>query len=293
MLQPNPHVAILGAGPTGLSAAIALACEGLRATIISPTLGGRFDGSPRIENIPGFPLGITGKTFNQRLVAQAQRLGVGYLSAETDYIWTVPGRPEPFDISLDLGRSVNGFSAVLIATGMDLLMPWVPPLASAGKDETVVVSGGGDAAAQVALGYAARGIRTVLAVRGSSLSKCSNYLRARLTGEPNLTVEFGTTAEQRNALDGPTVCLRREVDGQERVVAGTCHYLAGAKPDAEGFQVTLDGRGFVVTDAEFRTNRVGIYAAGDVRSGTIKRIAVAAGEGIAVGHTIARHLGER
>lgn len=284
----SQRVAIVGAGPAGLAAAVAVLCEGLQAYVIAPEFGGRMAASPRIENILGFPLGIDGEDFNVRAIEQVERLGGIFVKATAAHVIDWPTQPIPFDVRLDNGTvSAN---AVILATGMTPTAP-TECEASPGHDGYHVVVGGGDAAVQVALGSAGRGVKTILAVRGDSLDRCTEYLRARAQADPRLTTRFNTVAIDKgngNIALGPTGTAPKLI-----LRNSTLQVLIGAEPKTSWADVNVDARGFVETDLKFMTSRDGVFAAGDVRAGTIKRVNVAAGEGLAVGHIVANWLKEQ
>lgn len=279
-------VAIIGGGPAGLAAGIAAQCAGLQATIIAPDLGGRFIESPRIENILGFPLGVSGATYAQRAIEQAERFGVKFYEGKAENISERGGH---FGV---IGTPTNGedifihkSDAVVIATGMRMTDgQFHTPHEGTGP---AVVVGAGDAAVQVALGHASRGEDTILVVRGNSLRVCSPYLRERVENEPNIEVLYNTEFAGRDSglarmnIAGSTFSMK----------AGSVQMLVGAQVDASWAGVLTDEKGFILTDSQFHTSRPHVYAVGDVRAGSIKRIGVAAGEGTAVGFIIARALG--
>lgn len=280
-------VGIIGGGPAGLSAAIALGCEGIDAVCVAPKFGGRMDVSPLVENIPGFVGGIAGTDYNTQLVKQADGFGVQRVTGEAVAVWggwaTKPG------LLYGTGQGyvhLLDVDAIVIASGITMDAPTTPTEVNDRKAQVVV--GGGDAAVQVALQHAATGVPTVLAVRGNDLSKCSAYLRQRAFKADNLRVRYNATAEAFGS-----VVMLKDSQGKltERVLNASLQTLVGGTPKAADlFGVEQDERGFILTDGQFHTSRPNVFAVGDVRSGSIKRVAVAAGEGIAVGHIVANYL---
>jgi thioredoxin reductase (NADPH) len=286
----SKRIAIVGAGPAGLAAAVSALCEGLQTYIIAPTFEGRMSASPRIENILGFPGGISGADFNANALDQVEKLGGIFVKGEASHIIDWPTQPIPFDIRLGDDGAVSA-SAVILATGMSPTAPTLPSAPAPGHDGYHVVAGGGDAAVQVALWAAEQGVKTVLAVRGGSLDRCTEYLKTRALAAPGLTIRYKTVALDKgngNIAIGPTgtapkLILRNSI----------LQTLLGAEPKTSWAEVATDPRGFVTTDTNFQTSRPGVFAAGDCRANSIKRINVAAGEGAAVGHIVANWLKEQ
>lgn len=280
------RVLIIGGGPAGLSAAIALGTEGIPTTLLR---AGDYRAyvSPNLENIPGIAA-ITGAGYQSQLVTKAHAFGhLTPLPPDTAIRLEFAGHS--WVVGTKNGRQLAA-DAVIIATGIQMDHPTSPQPAWCKR---IFVAGGGDAAVQCALGHAAdrSSPMVTLVVRGKSLDRCSHYLQQRVREHKGLSVLYETTAR----LQGDTVTL---VKGEiEWDIPNAClQTLIGGKPDIRWAEVATDRHGFIATGgigAEFMTSRLGVFAAGDVRSGTIKRIAVAAGEGIAVGHTVARWLREQ
>jgi thioredoxin reductase (NADPH) len=283
-------VAIIGGGAAGLSAAIALGCEGIDATIFAPSFGGRMGISPAIENIPGFVGGIPGDDWNAKLQQQAHEFGAHFMTAEAIALWhrAVSGRYDVVSGGADGNVFTYGaYDAVVLATGITMSAPTAPTVVN--MRQVQVVAGGGDAAVQVALQHAKSGVTTILAVRGDNLHKCSLYLRSRINSAEGLTVHYNTEASC--SVTVPGYVRLENAEGTRYVPHASLQTLIGGEPRAAKlFGVELDERGFILTDQQFHTSRPRVFAVGDARSGSIKRVAVAAGEGIAVGHIIASVL---
>lgn len=283
-----PTVLIAGGGPAAIAAGISAVCAGLQATVIAPDFGGRYYESPRLENVPGFPLGVSGGVFAERHIEQARRLGVAFIEGRMERISEGHYTNNTLIATCSLVEDPDDThlleaDAIVLATGMRMThSEWHRPEAPGPGAEAVVV-GGGDAAAQVALGHASQGTPTVMVLRGEGLSACSPYLRARVQAEPNITLL--TRSEVVRVGDATTSVKTPE---GLRILNGTPCMLIGASVDVSWANVATDGQGFVLTDSSFATSRRHVYAVGDVRATSIKRIAVAAGEGTAVGFIIAR-----
>ena len=310
-------VVVCGAGPGGLAAGVYAASEGLDVMIVeASTPGGQAGSSSKIENYLGFPTGLSGQALTGRAVAQAEKFGAGITIAcgATRLDCT----QAPLHITLASGVSVRA-RAVVVATGAQYRKLGVPDLArfeNAGVyyaatfveaqrcgPEDVVVVGGGNSAGQAATYLARRVGHVHILVRGPALSESmSRYLTRRIEETPNITVH---TQTRITALAGgehlEKVTWRDDRTGEE-----TTHpirhvfSMAGAKPNAEWLQgcVALDDKGFVLTGTDltssvlareawprnrqpylFETSQPRVFAVGDVRANSIKRVASAVGEG--------------
>lgn len=304
---------IAGAGPAGLSAAVYGASEGLRTILFDDVaLGGQSASSSRIENFLGFPTGISGSDLAFRAELQAIKFGVRVVvprHAQKLRPSTLSGF---FEVTLDDGTALLG-RTVVIATGAryrklgvseedrfqgaGLYYAATELEARACKGQEVVVVGGGNSAGQAAMFLASRASCVRLVYRGSDLShSMSHYLLERLRRAANVRIE---TRSQVVELSGDgrlrTVKIR---DGEGRVVeraVGGLFVMIGADPCTGWLKgaVRLDDRGFVLTgencgaDAPapynvFQTSLAGVFAVGDARSGSVKRVASAVGEGSVV-----------
>lgn len=307
---------IIGAGPAGLAAAVYAASEGLDVRVIDTFApGGQAGTSSRIENYLGFPTGISGAALAGRALSQAQKFGaqlsVAWQAArlQCDH-W-------PYAVDMAHGPSIRS-KTILIASGAQYRMPDVPNLsrflgrgvyyaathleAALCKAEDVVVVGGGNSAGQAAVFLAGSCRQVHMLVRSHGVGESmSRYLIRRIQDTPNITVHART---QLAALEGSGRLERvswMSLNG-EPVALDLRHVflMTGAQPHTRWLKgcVQLDGHGFVKTGPDLRKQQLedahwnlprppyllessvpGVFAAGDVRAGSIKRIASAVGEG--------------
>jgi thioredoxin reductase (NADPH) len=324
-------VAIVGAGPAGLASAVYGASEGLSILVLEAmTFGGQAGASARIENYLGFPTGVSGQELMSLAFTQAQKFGAEFsLSTEVkrlDCTSEISG-PDPVHI-LHLGdnRQVRA-RAVVVATGARYRRPEIPNLsqfegrgvsywaspaeARLCRDQEVVLLGGGNSAGQAAVYLASHARHVRMLVRGPSLSSTmSRYLVERIGASPNIGVTCET--EVVELLGTPDQGLRRvrwrnRVTGSEEQRAISHLFLfIGAEPAASwlaGCGIPLDEKGFVRTGADVRSNDreplpletgvEGIFAIGDVRFGSVKRVGASIGEGAAVVAQLHTFLGRR
>jgi thioredoxin reductase (NADPH) len=318
--RPSPEVydlAIVGAGPAGLGAAVYGASEGLRTVVLEPNaIGGQAGSSSMIRNYLGFPLGISGGALAQRAWTQAVLFGAQFVF--TQHATALSARGDDHVMTLRDGSQAAA-RAVIIATGVTyrrLSLPTLDRLIGAGVfygapgveapamfGEQVCVVGGANSAGQAALHLAKFAERVTLLVRGESLaSSMSHYLISELQVTPNIELRLGTRVVDghgRARLEGLTLEDVR-TGRRERVPAVAVFILIGAEPRTQwlGDLVKVDDRGFILTGRDipvaawqlarsplpFETSVPGVFAAGDVRSGSVKRVAAAVGEGsVAVG----------
>jgi thioredoxin reductase (NADPH) len=308
---------IVGAGPAGLAAAVYGASEGLDVRIVETMApGGQAGTSSKIENYLGFPTGISGQALAGRALSQAQKFGANLEVAASAETLDCTGRP--FRVRLTDGTSATA-SLVLIATGAQYRMLDLDKCSrflGAGvyyaathveaklcQAEEIVIVGGGNSAGQAAVYLAGFSRHVHLLVRSSGLAdSMSRYLIRRIEESPSITLH---TYTQLTALDGSDrlerVCWRRMPDGApEWHPIPHVFLMTGALPNTQWLQgcVALDSRGFVKTGPELSSDDLassrwplarapyllessipGVFAAGDVRSGSVKRIAAAVGEG--------------
>jgi thioredoxin reductase (NADPH) len=306
-------VAIVGAGPAGLAAGVYAASEGLAAIVLDcRAFGGQAGASSRIENYLGFPTGISGMALMARAYAQAQKFGVETsIPAEVTCL-----EPENGDgrivLRLSDGQRVSTRS-VILACGAQYRRPtvenldlfeaasvhyWASPLEGklcAGQEVALV--GGGNSAGQAAVYLAGKVEKVWLLVRGDDIaSSMSSYLVERIAGLANVEI---VTQAQISGLDGSegrleAVRWRRRGSDEEEVRRDIQHLFLfiGAAPNTEWLKdsgVALDAKGFVLTGSDagtgrrsLETSRRGVYAIGDVRATSIKRVAAAVGEGAQV-----------
>ncbi|ATQ42669.1 FAD-dependent oxidoreductase [Caulobacter mirabilis] len=335
-LDPD-HVydmAVVGAGPAGLAAAVYGASEGLSVLVLDTrSFGGQAGASARIENYLGFPTGITGMALMGRAYSQAQKFGAemaiptGALSLE-DSPQACRGR---FRLTLSEDETAAA-KAVVVASGaryrrldvpgMDRFEGasvhyWASPLeAKLCAGQEVLLVGGGNSAGQAAVYLASQVRKVTVLVRAQGLeASMSRYLIDRLTALPN--VELAVRSEV-TALDGQGGSLERvtwrNVDSGAETTRDIRHLFLfiGAEPNTHwltGCEVALDNRGFIRTDEAvdgpcsgagmsraclpLETSRRGVFAIGDVRSGSIKRVAAAVGEGAQVVAAVHAYLAEQ
>ena len=302
-------VAIIGAGPAGLAAAVYAASEGLAALVLDcRAFGGQAGASARIENYMGFPTGISGMALMARAYNQAQKFGAEM--AIPDEVRSLQLADGQFVLRLFNGEAVRTRS-VVIASGaryrrLDLpnleefeassVHYWASPLeGKLATGQEVALVGAGNSAGQAAVYLAGRAAKVWLIVRGRDLAaSMSSYLVERIRGLAN--VELVTEAEV-SALEGrngmlEAVCWR--VAATSRDVRRPIKHLflfIGAEPNTDWLKgaLSLDRRGFILTGPEagserrlLETSNNGVFAIGDIRAGSIKRVAAAVGEGAQV-----------
>lgn len=309
-------LAIVGGGPAGLAAAVYGASEGLRTVMIEREApGGQAGMSSRIENYLGFPSGLSGGDLARRAVVQARRFGVEILSAEaTDLRLEGPYR----FLKLADGAEVS-CHAVLVATGVQwrkLDAPGVERLSGAGiyygaamteamstRDEVVYVVGGANSAGQAAMYFAKYAKKVVLLVRASTLANSmSHYLAQQLEQTQNIRIEFNSAVvEAHGDQHLEAISVHCTITGEvNQVPANSLFIMIGAAPNTNWLNqiVERDDRGFILSGSALmregkrpagwtldrdpgllETNVPGIFVVGDVRAGSVKRIASGVGEG--------------
>jgi thioredoxin reductase (NADPH) len=308
-------LAVVGGGPAGLAAAVYGASEGLTTIVIEGTApGGQAGTSSRIENYLGFPTGVSGRDLAQNATVQAQKFGARFAISRdvVDFVQTGNG----FRLLLEGGKTILTRS-IVIATGaryrrLDVTnykkfeFQGVHYAATAmeaarcmGKE--VVVVGGGNSAGQAALHLALSASHVHLLIRGEGLkATMSDYLIQRIASSSRITLH---TESEIVSLDGDTYLQSVTWHNLQTNVFQTCaaenmFVMIGAQPNTAWLngKLDLDANGFVVTattgieGSAFQTSRPGIYAVGDVRSGSVKRVANAVGEGSVVVSEIHRYI---
>jgi thioredoxin reductase (NADPH) len=309
-------LAIVGGGPAGLAAAVYGASEGLHTVMIEREApGGQAGMSSRIENYLGFPTGLSGADLARRAVVQAQRFGVEILSQEAIGIRT----EGPYRIIKLADNNEISCHALMIATGVQwrrLEATGVDRLQGAGvyygggatealscKGEVVYVVGGANSAGQAAMNFAKYAERVVILVRGSSLaSTMSQYLIDQVKDTANIQLwTHASVAEVHGDVHLEEISiLCSDTNQVERVPASAMFIFIGALPRTEWLAgvVERDERGFILTGPDLmhgsqrpkgwepdrdpfllETNVPGIFAVGDVRHGSVKRVASGVGEG--------------
>jgi thioredoxin reductase (NADPH) len=310
-------VAIVGAGPAGLAAALYGASEGLRTVVVEPrALGGQAGTSSRIRNYLGFPRGVSGTELTARAYEQARLFGAEFVFSREATGLSVMGEDRVVTLS---GEERAVARAVVIATGVTYRRLGIPALdrllgmgvfygaaaaeARAMAGEHVVVVGAGNSAGQAALHLARFAARVTILARGESLaSSMSDYLIQELATNPTIEVRLRTRVvdgrgDQR--LEAVAVEDARTAR-REDLRAAAMFVLIGAEPHTAWLEGTLqrDEAGYVSTGGEvspdgwplgrppmlLETSMPGVFAAGDVRHGSVKRVAAAVGEGsVAIG----------
>ena len=305
-------VAIVGAGPAGLATAVYAASEGLSVVVLDcRSFGGQAGASARIENYLGFPTGITGMALMARAYNQAQKFGAEIAIPDEAKSLAAASPAGPFTLDLQNGERVKARSVVL-ATGaryrrLDVenlgafeatsVHYWASPLeAKLCANREVALVGAGNSAGQAAVYLASQGVKVYMLVRRSSLTETmSRYLVDRIKSLANIEVVTGAAISELEGRDGVLDAVRwkQRATGQEvRREINHLFLFIGADPNTdwlEGSGIALDAKGFVLTGSEagtgrhaLETTRQGVFAIGDVRAKSIKRVAAAVGEGAQV-----------
>jgi thioredoxin reductase (NADPH) len=317
---------VIGAGPAGLAAAVYGASEGLKTLIIEPDApGGQAGSSSRIENYLGFPSGITGAELGRRAHAQASRFGAEFITQRATGM-RIDGQYR--FIQLADGREVSSHS-VLLAPGVQyrkLDLPGAERLTGRGiyygaalvealscKDEDVFIVGGANSAGQAALHFARYATKVTMLVRGEGLSATmSKYLIDEIVRTSNILVEAHTQileAEGEERLERIRLCGPA---GELEQPASSLFVFIGAAPVTAWLppSVLRDDKGFLLAGPDLRTNGKwpeswhetrepfllessvpGVFVAGDVRHGSVKRVASAVGEGSIAVQLVHQYLG--
>jgi thioredoxin reductase (NADPH) len=323
-------VVIVGAGPAGLAAAVYAASEGLDVLVLEATApGGQAGTSSRIENYLGFPTGISGGALAARALTQAEKFGAEMAIAQRAIGLRCNQRI--YEIQLDDGQAVRA-RAVVIASGAQYRKPELAELArfeGAGvyysathmeaqlcKSEEIVIVGGGNSAGQAAvyLSQAASHVRVL--IRGPGLAESmSRYLIQRIEDTPNIELQTHTIVERLAGNQGLEQVNWRRVDTGESGAYSVRHLflMTGALPNTEWLDgcVVRDDKGFIKAGADLRVDELrearwplarapylaetslpGVFVVGDVRSGSVKRVASAVGEGAVCVQLVHRALAE-
>jgi thioredoxin reductase (NADPH) len=309
---------VIGAGPGGLAAAVYGASEGLDVLVLETDApGGQAGTSSKIENYLGFPTGISGQALAGRALTQAQKFGAEIAVARSAARFVCQGSDAGFAVSLSNGSVVRS-RAVIIASGVKyrrLALADLAKFEGAGvyysaaalegelcRGEEVIVVGGGNSAGQAAVFLSGRAQHVHVLIRGSGLAATmSSYLIRRIEENPNITLRPRTEIV---ALEGDdrlrAVTWRHADEAPERRSIAHVFSMTGAEPNTQWLEgcVALDDKGFVKTGVDLspedlstagwsltrpplllETNRPRVFAVGDVRSGSVKRVASAVGEG--------------
>jgi thioredoxin reductase (NADPH) len=305
-------VAVVGAGPAGLAAAVYAASEGLDTIVIEAIApGGQAGTSSRIENYLGFPTGISGQALSGRAQVQAQKFGARLLISRSAKGIDCDGRP--FRVHLDDGASLLAHT-IVVATGAryrKLDLPLYSELEGNGiyyaatameagicGDQAAVVIGGGNSAGQAAIFLSKTAGHVHMLVRGAGLAATmSSYLIERIEASERITLHpFSEVTELEGDKHlGALTWTNRRSGESERHEVGALFVMIGAQPNTDWLDdcLELDAAGFVKTgsgETFFCSSKPGIFAVGDVRSGSVKRVASGVGEGSVVVSAIHRYL---
>ncbi|HEY9908900.1 MAG TPA: FAD-dependent oxidoreductase [Thermosynechococcaceae cyanobacterium] len=325
--RPFYDLAIVGGGPAGLAAAVYGASEGLSTVLIEREApGGQAGSSSRIENYLGFPVGLSGSDLARRAVTQARRFGVEILTPQTV---TSVKLQDPYRVLHLADGSEISCHALLVATGVSyrwLTVPGAAKLAGAGvyygaamteaiacRNEDVYLIGGANSAGQAAMHFAKYARKVVMLVRGESLStSMSQYLIDQIAATENIQVCTGCSVVEVNGDEHleEIVIAHTSSNTTETVAARSLFIFIGASPKTDWLDgvVERDAQGFILTGSDLIQNGSlqgwqldrppfllessvpGIFAAGDVRSGSVKRVASGVGEGAIAVQFVHRYL---
>jgi len=325
-------VAIIGAGPAGLAAAVYGASEGLATVVIDElAVGGQIGTTSKIENYLGFPVGISGTEFAHRAFLQVLRFGASIVLPAS--VTGLSRQGDRHIILLDTGDDITARS-VIIATGAsyrqieadgidrftasDVFYTPAAVYDRVRPGQPAVIVGGGNSAGQAAVALADNGSPVTMVLRGADLaSDMSQYLVDRVNGEPGISIRSHSEVRK---LDGPGRLQQVTIEdlttsALDTMPATALFIMIGAKPRTHSFTaaVRLDTGGYIITGPDLgpgarheqpwttldrdpymlETSTPGVFAAGDVRSGSIKRVASAVGEGSIAIQLVGQHLRRR
>jgi thioredoxin reductase (NADPH) len=320
-------VAVVGSGPAGLSTAVYAASEGLSVAVCDTrAFGGQAGASARIENYLGFPTGISGHALTARAFNQAQKFGAEVMIPVEVKSLDCSQADGAFGLSLDNGDLLRARS-VVVASGARYRRPeieklanfegrgvwyWASPIeARLCAQQEVVLVGGGNSAGQAAVFLSSHARKVYMIIRGGGLgASMSRYLIDRIEAASNIELMFNSEVV---GLDGTNDGSLERVRWRSRLSADESTYdirnlflFVGADPATgwlDGCGVTVDRAGFVVTGAQDKTSEgrtvpaletsvPGVFAVGDVRSGSVKRVGGAIGEGAQVVAALHSYLGD-
>lgn len=326
--EPFYDLIIVGGGPAGLGAAVYGASEGMRTLMIErEATGGQAGTSSRIENYLGFPKGLSGSDLARRATAQATRLGAEILTAQEVVKVRVE---EPYRYVILGDGTELGCRALVIATGVTvrrLKAPGVEELAGAGvyygaalteaahyRDQPVLVAGGANSAGQAAMFFSRYASKVTMLVRASGLEKgMSQYLVDQINGTENIDVWLRTEVIEAHGEERlEALTIRNNETGATRTVPASALFIfvgAAAHTNLLEGVVQRNHAGFIITGQDLlrggkrpkgwqlkrdpfllETSVPGIFAAGDVRQGAVRRVATAVGEGAMAISFVHQHL---
>jgi thioredoxin reductase (NADPH) len=325
-------VAVVGAGPAGLAASVYGASEGLAiAAIDSMAVGGQIGTTSRIENYLGFPVGVSGEEFAERSLVQALRFGTTLLVPRTatgltrhgdDYVIRLEGGDELAARTVIIATGVS--YRQLDAEGLDRFEGagvFYTPLAAQDQilpGDPVVIVGGGNSAGQAATSLADSGHPVTVVIRGEDLAvSMSQYLIDRIAGHPAITVMFRSAVREADGTGRLERVVVEDLTTSARRTLGTAalFVLIGAEAHTQWLaeSIELDSHGFIVTGPDLggparsaaawemegrdpfllEASQPGVFAAGDVRSNSVKRVASAVGEGSIAIRLVSEYLSRR
>lgn len=297
-------VAIIGGGPAGLAAAISAASEGLSTVLLCQKIGGQAGTSSRIENFLGFPDGISGPALADRARRQAVKFGTEILQAGCTrieqrlglYVLHI-GDSEPIIARSVVIATGAHYRRLDPNTGFEKFEGRGVHYAATQREvrdkcrcEEVIVVGGGNSAGQAAMFLSTKAKRVHLVVRKPDIrDTMSGYLIDRIAAADNIDTHFGAEIETIHGdhhVEGVTFA-----DGATLEVSDI-YVMIGAQPNTEFLAGVCgtDAHGFIQTDDFFQTKQPGLFAVGDARAGSVKRVANAVGEGATVAKWIWRYL---
>jgi thioredoxin reductase (NADPH) len=320
-------VVIVGAGPSGLAAAVYAASEGLDALVIEAVApGGQAGSSSKIENYLGFPTGVSGLELASRAISQAMKFGARILVGHR--VSKLSCESRPYHVVLDDGNAIAARS-VIIASGAQYNKPGILNLerfegqgvyygatyieSQLCEDEEVVVVGGGNSAGQAAVFLSQSARRVHMLVRSANLSdSMSRYLIQRIAENPAIDLLYQTEItgmEGTDRLEQVRWC-NRATDEESTHAIRHVFVMTGASPHTSWLNgcLAMDDKGFILTGRDLEqtsgawhlrrapqmleTSLPAVFAVGDVRAGNVKRVASAVGEGSIAIHLVHRALAE-
>lgn len=300
MADTTYDVVVVGAGPTGLAAALYTAREDLKTLVLDKGIvGGLIATTDIVENYPGFPEGIAGADLSDLMQRQTERFGAK-IETGVEVTGLEPGKKGVVVKTPDsdyLARSV------LIATGSQyrhLEVPGESELEGKGvhycatcdgplyRDKALIAVGGGNSALQESLFLAKFASKVTLLVRGPEF-RGTEVLAEKVKSNPKIEIKFNTSVAEIVQADGKFKGVKT---GDGHLEADGLFVFAGLIPNSEWLKgaVNLDERGFVKVDSAFCTNLPGVFAAGDIVEGSVGQIAAAIGEGVTAALSIREHL---
>lgn len=315
--QRDFELLIVGGGPAGIAAAVYAGSEGLDALVIEDTaVGGQAGASSRIENYMGFPTGISGSDLTFRGQIQAMKFGTRFVMPRR-VVGLSKREDGRFCAKLEDDDEICA-DAILVSTGVQYrrlpldnlerlegrgIFYWATEIESRFCSNTdAVVIGGGNSAGQAAMYLSRTAGHVHLVVRSGSLSSSmSRYLTQRLEADPKVTIHYNTEVTRLHGEDWLEAVTIKGADGERKLATRALFIMIGAEPNTDWLSglVETDEKGFVLTgdkvgrSTPFETGTDGIFAVGDVRAGSVKRVASAVGEGSVVVSRIWSYLDGR